>query len=63
MKWYYQAARNGEAKAQFALGLIYENAKGVKKDLVEAAKWYGEAAKQGNAEAKGKLAKLKKSGF
>ena len=58
-----EAACQGEAKAQFALGLIYEKGKGVKKILDEALKWYSEAAKQGNAEAIRKVAKLKKIGF
>ena len=61
--WYIKAACQGEAKAQFALGLIYEKGKGVKKILDEALKWYSEAAKQGHAEAIRKVAKLKKSGF
>jgi TPR repeat protein len=61
--WYIKAACQGEAKAQFALGVIYEKGKGVKKILDEALKWYSEAAKQGNAEAIRKVAKLKKSGF
>ena len=62
-EWYRKAATQGDAKSQFALGLIYEKGKGVKKDLAEAAKWYGEAAKQGHAEAIRKVAKLKKLGF
>ena len=57
--WYIKAACQGEAKAQFALGLIYEKGKGVKKIPDEALKWYSEAAKQGNAEAIRKVAKLK----
>ena len=61
--WYIKAACQGEAKAQFALGLIYEKGKGVKKIPDEALKWYSKAAKQGNAEAIRKVAKLKKSGF
>ena len=62
-KWYHKAARQGEAKAQFALGLIYEKGKVGKKDLPLAAKWYDLAAKQGHANAAHKLKKLKKSSF
>ena len=62
-KRHRKAATQGVTKSQFALGLIYEKGKGVKKDLAEAAKWYGEAAAQGDVEAIRKVAKLKKLGF
>jgi TPR repeat protein len=45
-----QAAEQGDAKAQFNLGLAYENGQGVPKDETEAVKWYQKAAEQGYAE-------------
>ncbi len=40
-------AEGGMAAAQYRLGLMYENGRGVPKDLAEAEKWYGRAAEQG----------------
>jgi TPR repeat protein len=47
----FRRAEKGDAKAQFVLGLKYENGKGVPQDYAEAAKWYRKAAEQGYAEA------------
>ena len=44
-------AEEGNAFAQFALGFIYDTAKGISQDDVEAAKWYRKAADQGVAGA------------
>ena len=44
-------AEQGDASAQFNLGLAYEDGLGVAKDQVEAAKWYRKAAEQGHAKA------------
>ena len=41
----------GNASAQFNLGLMYANGDGVPKDAAEAVKWYRKAADQGNAHA------------
>jgi TPR repeat protein len=47
------AAMGGSARAQYALGGLYEHGQGVTQDDEKAAKWYGIAAKQGypNAQA------------
>ena len=37
-------AAKGDAVAQFNLGLMYENGKGVTQDYKEAAKWFQKAA-------------------
>jgi len=50
-KWFRKAAEQGLAKAQFNLGVSYQNGTGVPKDYNEAAKWYRKAAEQGMAEA------------
>ena len=48
---YRKAADQGDAEAQYDLGLCYELGSGVPKDEVEAVKWYRKAAEQGNADA------------
>jgi TPR repeat protein len=45
--WQARAAQ-GEAEAQFQLGLLYDNAEGVPRDPVAAANWYRFAADQGH---------------
>jgi len=44
-------AEKGMAAAQYKLGLMYENGRGVAKDLDQAEKWYGLAADQGYSSA------------
>lgn len=46
----------GDAEAQYRLGLTYEYGDGVAQDPAEAARLYGLAAEQGHAEAQVKLA-------
>ena len=55
---FYTLAKKDDAKAQYNVGLIYANGKGVQKDLAKAKKWYEKAAKQGNGPAQYNLAKL-----
>jgi TPR repeat protein len=49
--WYRKAAEQGDAKAQFNLGVAYEYGEGVKKDLTAALHWFRLAAAQGDADA------------
>ena len=46
-----QAAEQGDAAAQFSLGFMYHEGKGVLKDDAEAVRWYRLAAEQGIAAA------------
>ena len=46
-----RAAELGDAEAQYNLGVCYDFAKGVEKNLQEAVKWYRKAAEQGNDSA------------
>ena len=55
---FYTLAKKDDAKAQYNVGLIYANGKGVQKDLDKAKKWYEKAAKQGNGPAQYNLAQL-----
>ena len=49
------SAEQGDAEAQFKLGLCYSGGFVVKQDETEAVKWYRKAAEQGLAEAQFKL--------
>jgi len=51
VRWYRRAAEQGEADAQFSLGLSYDIGQGVPQNYSEAAKWYRRAAEQGHAKA------------
>ncbi|MDG2286187.1 MAG: tetratricopeptide repeat protein, partial [Alphaproteobacteria bacterium] len=61
-KWYRKAAEQGNADAQFNLGVMYYNGDGVTQDYVEAAKWYRKVAEQGDAEAQNKLGFMYRKG-
>jgi len=43
------AAEQGDAQAQYLLGLWYFSGQGGQKDYAKAAEWYGKAAEQGDA--------------
>ncbi len=48
-------AEQGDASAQYNLGLTYDNGIGVPQDFAEAVQWYRRAAKQGLAGAQANL--------
>ena len=50
-----QSAEQGDANAQFALGVRYQEGEGVPRDDVEGAKWLRLAAEQGRAAAQHNL--------
>ena len=51
IKWLRWAANQGNSGAQYTIGAMYHNGKGVNKDYSEAAKWYRLAADQGDSDA------------
>ena len=51
IQWYRKAAAQGDANAQYQLGVMFRNGEGVTRDDAESAKWYGRAAEQGHAGA------------
>jgi TPR repeat protein len=51
LKWYRLSAEQGEADAQYGLGVMHFVGQGMAKDDAEAAKWFGKAAEQGDADA------------
>ena len=53
-------AEQGDADAQFNLGIMYANGEGVPKDYVQAYAWMSIAATQGNANAQKGKGTLKK---
>lgn len=58
-----QAANQGNAQAQYRLGLMHANGDGVPLNYVKAAQWLGAAAEQGLAEAQRLLAWLYANGY
>lgn len=53
--WFYRAAEQGYADAQFNLGLMYANGEGVPQDMEQAAELFKKAAEQGHVDAQNNL--------
>lgn len=51
LELYEIAAQQGDAQAQYSLGLCYHYGEGTLKDPFSAFKWFGQAAEGGHAEA------------
>ena len=51
VRWYRKAAEQGNADAQFTLGLSYNSGLGVPQNYTEFVRWYRKAAKQGYVKA------------
>ena len=49
VRLYRLSAEQGNAGAQYNLGLMYDNGKGIEQNYKEAMKWYQLAAGQGNS--------------
>ena len=56
-KWFQKSAQAGHPKAQYRLGLLYEQGTGVEKDAAKAFEWFTKAAAQGDPDAAKKLGK------
>ena len=48
-------AEQGDASAQYFVGLMYDNGRGVPQDYKEAVRWYRAAAEQGHSNAQNNL--------
>ena len=46
-KWYHKAAEQGHAQAQYNLGKMYEDGRGVQQNSKKAIEWYQKAADRG----------------
>ena len=57
-----QAAEQGNVDAQFNLGVMYENGRGVRQDYIQAVQWYRKAAEQGIAQAQYNLGLMYRNG-
>ena len=55
-------AEQGDADAQYFLGVMYKNGQGVPQDYAESVKWYRLAAEQGDADAQYNLGVTYKNG-
>ena len=62
IKEFIKAADQGDAAAQYRLGILYHNGQGVPQDYAQAATWYRKAADQGNALAQSNLGVLYDNG-
>ena len=60
VKWYRMAADQGDADAQYSLGLMYHNGEGVLQDYKEAYAWLGVAKANGYENAEENLSFLMK---
>jgi TPR repeat protein len=58
LRWYTWQAEQGNADAQFYLGLMHALGKGMPRDYEKAAEWYRKAAEQCNADARFELGRL-----
>ena len=58
--WYEKAAAQGDADAQYNLGVLYYNGEGVPRDISKAREWFEKAAAQGDESAKAALQKFGK---
>lgn len=56
------SAEQGDARSQYALGVMYENGQGVAEDAKSAAAWYRKAAEQGHSGAQSNLSWMYLSG-
>ena len=61
--WFYRAAEQGHAQAQYALGYAFLHGEGVTSDASKAAAWWNEAAAQGHAKAQADLGELYANGY
>ena len=50
-RWFRKAAEQGDASAQFNIGVAYDLGKGVPQNYADALRWYLKAAGQGHARA------------
>ena len=62
-EWYFRSAEQGNADAQYHLGLLYYDGRGVEQNYEEAVKWFTEAAKQNHAEALDCLGMFAENGY
>jgi hypothetical protein len=62
LKEWSELARQGNPEAQYSLGELYEQGRGVAKDEAKAAEWFAAAAEQGHMRAQAKYAGMLAAG-
>ncbi len=63
LKWYKEAANKGYGKAQFKLGVIYQNGRDVEQNIQTAIEWYYSAVQHDDAQAAYQLGTIYDQGF
>ena len=63
LKYYKYAAEKNDSHAQFRLGYIYDQGKGVTQNYAEAMKWYLKSANQGNESAQYNIGVMYDEGY
>ena len=63
LKKFLPLSDQGDAAAQYNLGLMYEQGKGVPQDYAEAVKWFRLAADQGHVTAQNNLGMMYRMGL
>jgi tetratricopeptide (TPR) repeat protein len=63
LRWYSKAADQGNIAAQYNIGWLYRNGRGVVQDYAEAMRWYRKAADQGHAAALSNVGFLYQNGL
>ena len=63
VKWFRKAAEQGNAEAQYNLGLMIIRGTGARQDGTEAVNWLLKAAEQGNADAQFLLGQVYDGGW
>lgn len=58
LKWFKNAAEQGDDQAMYNIAITYHDGKEVSRDMDEAKKWYMKAASKGNQRAIAELQKL-----
>lgn len=56
--WFRKAAEQGNAEAQYTLGVMYDNGRGVTRDLKEAVKLHRKSIEQENSVRQADLARI-----
>ena len=63
VQWYRKAAEQGDAEAQYNLGVMYTQGQGVRQNLVIAKEWYGQACDNGSQQGCDNYRELNQAGY
>ena len=60
IRWYRKYANEGNARAQYSLGMMFEKGESISQDLELAYMWFSLASRQGHADAVKQIQELEK---